>query len=202
MSEDLSPAVHLAVLEKAHRQAVEDVMQSDMGDVERVVRILVMEAEYLGTIEMLRAAHEAEPSRGQGDSTDSRVAMAPANTAAARVVTALAASPFWGPLAVSYMTDIPALVRLARATMANIRQNVALAIPDDLIEDDRVWRALERAQGSEPARESEPAEAQAPRPRAPARVWVQVRVRVRVRVQAPAQLRPGPGAWRRARPCG
>ncbi len=64
MSEDVSAAVHLAVLEKAHRQAVEDVMQSDLGDVERVVKILAMEAEYLGLIEKLREARESGPSPG------------------------------------------------------------------------------------------------------------------------------------------
>jgi hypothetical protein len=42
MTEELAPAVQLAALEKAHRQAIEDVMQSDLGDVERVSCILVM----------------------------------------------------------------------------------------------------------------------------------------------------------------
>jgi hypothetical protein len=65
MSEDTSAAVHLAILEKAHRQAVEDVMQSDLGDVERVVRILAMEAEYLGLVETLRQARVSESSPRQ-----------------------------------------------------------------------------------------------------------------------------------------
>jgi hypothetical protein len=72
MSEDLSAAVHLAMLEKAHRQAVEGVMQSDLGDVERVVKILVMEAEYLGLIEKLREARESAPSARQDVGADSR----------------------------------------------------------------------------------------------------------------------------------
>ncbi len=72
MSEDLSAAVHLAMLEKAHRQAVEDVMQSDLGDVERVVKVLAMEAEYLGLIERLREARESGPSPGQDVGADSR----------------------------------------------------------------------------------------------------------------------------------
>ena len=71
MSEDLSAAVHLAMLEKAHRQAVEDVMQSDLGDVERVVKVLAMEAEYLGLIEKLRDARESGPSPRQDVGTDS-----------------------------------------------------------------------------------------------------------------------------------
>ncbi len=61
MSEDLSGAVHLATLEKAHREAVEDVMQSDIGDVERVVKVLAMEAEYLGLIEKFLASRENVP---------------------------------------------------------------------------------------------------------------------------------------------
>jgi hypothetical protein len=72
MSEDLSAAVHLAMLEKAHRQAVEDVMQSDLGDVERVVKVLAMEAEYLGLIEKLREARESESSARQDVGADSR----------------------------------------------------------------------------------------------------------------------------------
>jgi hypothetical protein len=72
MSEDLSPAVHLAMLEKAHRQALEDVMQSDLGDVERVVKILAMEAEYLGLIEKLREVRESAPSASQDVGADSR----------------------------------------------------------------------------------------------------------------------------------
>ena len=72
MSEDLSAAVHLAMLEKAHRQAVEDVMQSDLGDVERVVKVLAMEAEYLGLIEKLREARESGPSPRQDVGADSR----------------------------------------------------------------------------------------------------------------------------------
>ena len=65
MTEELDPAVQLAILEKAHRQAVEDVMQSDMGDVERVSRILAMEAEHLGLMESLRAAWQRTPSPGR-----------------------------------------------------------------------------------------------------------------------------------------
>jgi hypothetical protein len=61
MSKNLPPAVHLAMREKAHRQAVEDVMQSDMDDVERVVKVLAMEAEYLGLLEKLRVARETGP---------------------------------------------------------------------------------------------------------------------------------------------
>ena len=60
------------MLEKAHRQAVEDVMRSDMGDVERLVKILAMEAEYLGVIEKLREAREAAPSLKQDVSADCR----------------------------------------------------------------------------------------------------------------------------------
>jgi len=68
----LSPAVHLAMLEKAHRKALEDVMQSDLGDVERVVKILAMEAEYLGLIEKLREARQSAPSARQDVGADSR----------------------------------------------------------------------------------------------------------------------------------
>ena len=68
MSEDLSGAVQLAILEKAHRQAVEDVMHSDMGDVERVVKVLAMEAEHLGVVEKLRAARATVPVIRQDDS--------------------------------------------------------------------------------------------------------------------------------------
>jgi hypothetical protein len=60
------------MLEKAHRQAVEDVMQSDLGDVERVVKILAMEAEYLGLIENLREARESRPSPRRDVGVDSR----------------------------------------------------------------------------------------------------------------------------------
>jgi hypothetical protein len=59
------------MLEKAHRQAVEDVMQSDMGDVERVVKVLALEAEYLGLIETLRVARESRPSPRQDVGADS-----------------------------------------------------------------------------------------------------------------------------------
>lgn len=69
MTEELAPAVQLAALEKAHRQAIEDVMQSDLGDVERVARILAMEAEHLGLIEGLRAAWLQAPAPKRGDST-------------------------------------------------------------------------------------------------------------------------------------
>jgi hypothetical protein len=60
------------MLEKTHRRAVEDVMQSDdISDVERVARVLAMEAEYLGLVERLRAATPSLPvpeldERGQG----------------------------------------------------------------------------------------------------------------------------------------
>lgn len=66
MTEELHLAVQLATLEKAHRQAVEDVMQAELGDVERVSRILAMEAEHLGLVESLRAAwqHVLTPKRG------------------------------------------------------------------------------------------------------------------------------------------
>ena len=47
-------------------------MQSDISDVERVVRVLAMEAEYLGLIEKLREAQEAAPSPRQDVSADSR----------------------------------------------------------------------------------------------------------------------------------
>lgn len=47
-------------------------MQSDMGDVERVVKVLAMEAEYLGIIEKLREAQESAPSPKQDVSADSR----------------------------------------------------------------------------------------------------------------------------------
>ena len=72
MSEDLSGPVHLAVLEKAHRQAVEDVMQSDLGDVERVVKVLALEAEYLGVLEKLRATRESLPVARQDETADNR----------------------------------------------------------------------------------------------------------------------------------
>jgi hypothetical protein len=62
MTEELPLAVQLATLEKAHRQAVENVMQSDLGDVERVVRILAMEAEHLGRMERLREAWQDAPT--------------------------------------------------------------------------------------------------------------------------------------------
>jgi hypothetical protein len=61
MTEELPLAVRLANLEQAHRQAVEDVMQSDLGDVERVVRILAMEAEHLGRMERLREERQDSP---------------------------------------------------------------------------------------------------------------------------------------------
>ncbi len=69
MTEELAPAVQLAALEKAHRQAIEDVMQSDLGDVERVSRILAMEAEHLGLVESLRAAWEKVPATKRGSGT-------------------------------------------------------------------------------------------------------------------------------------
>ena len=72
MSEDLSGAVQLAILEKAHRQAVEDVMQSDLGDVERVVKVLALEAEYLGVLEKLRVARETLHAARQDESADNR----------------------------------------------------------------------------------------------------------------------------------
>jgi len=72
MSEDLSGAVQLAILEKAHRQAVVDVMQSDLGDVERVVKVLALEAEYLGVLEKLRVARETLPGARQDESADNR----------------------------------------------------------------------------------------------------------------------------------
>jgi membrane protein required for beta-lactamase induction len=68
MTEELPHAVQLAVLEKAHRQAIEDVMQSDLGDVERVARILAMEAEHLGLMESLRAAWLNGAASRQDDS--------------------------------------------------------------------------------------------------------------------------------------
>ena len=72
MSEDLSGAVRFAVLEKAHRQAVEDVMQSDLGDVERVVKVLALEAEYLGVLEKLRVARVSLPAARQDENADNR----------------------------------------------------------------------------------------------------------------------------------
>ena len=69
MTEELPRAVHLATLEKAHRQAIEDVMHSDLGDVERVSRILAMEAEHLGLMESLRAAWQHAPEPRRGNST-------------------------------------------------------------------------------------------------------------------------------------
>ena len=73
MSDDLSGAVQLAILEKAHRQAVEDVMHSDMGDVQRIAKVLAMEAEHQGLIEKLRAAQATAPAPRQDDSADSHV---------------------------------------------------------------------------------------------------------------------------------
>lgn len=69
MTEELPRAVQLATLEKAHRQAIEEVMQSDLGDVERVSRILAMEAEHLGLMEGLRAAWQQAPALKRGNST-------------------------------------------------------------------------------------------------------------------------------------
>ena len=70
MSDDLSGAVQLAILEKAHRQAVEDVMHSDMGDVARIAKVLAMEAEHQGLIEKLRAAQAAGPAARQAPKQD------------------------------------------------------------------------------------------------------------------------------------
>ena len=72
MTEDLSPAVHRATLEKAHRQAVEDVMQADISDVERIAKVLAMEAEFLGHMERLRSVHETGPAPLQDNRADSR----------------------------------------------------------------------------------------------------------------------------------
>ena len=72
MSDELPSAVQLAMLERDHRRAVQDIMLSDMGDVERVTKVLALEAEYLGLMEKLRAARAASPSRPQDDSNDSR----------------------------------------------------------------------------------------------------------------------------------
>jgi hypothetical protein len=73
MIEVPSGAVQLAMLEKAHRQAVEAVMHSDMGDVARIARVLAMEAEYLGLMEKLRAAQAIGPAPKQAPRRDERV---------------------------------------------------------------------------------------------------------------------------------
>jgi hypothetical protein len=72
MIEDLSPAVHQAMLEKAHRRAVEEVMRADISDVERIARVLAMEAEFLGHMERLRALHQSQPAPRQDNDADSR----------------------------------------------------------------------------------------------------------------------------------
>jgi hypothetical protein len=61
MTEVLSGAVQRAMLEKAHRRAVADVMQSDLGDVQRVAAVLALEAEFLGHMERLRVEPENGP---------------------------------------------------------------------------------------------------------------------------------------------
>jgi len=66
MTEELHPAVHLATLERAHRQAVQDVMQSDMGDIARVSLVLAMEAEHLGRMESFRVAGQSIPTPQRG----------------------------------------------------------------------------------------------------------------------------------------
>lgn len=66
MTEELPSEVQLATLEKAHRQAIEEVMQSEMSDVARVSLILAMEAEHLGRMESLRAASRGDPTPQRG----------------------------------------------------------------------------------------------------------------------------------------
>lgn len=69
MSEDLPLAVQMAMLEKTHRQAVQDLMDADISDVQRVVKVLALEAEHLGIMTRLRAAWESAPSQQQDDTT-------------------------------------------------------------------------------------------------------------------------------------
>jgi hypothetical protein len=67
MEDDLKIAVQMAMREKAHRRTVLELMEADISDVERVSRVLALEAEHQGFMEQLRLAALAAPAERQDD---------------------------------------------------------------------------------------------------------------------------------------
>lgn len=67
MSEDQTIAVEMAMREKAYRRAVLDLMEADISDVERVSRVLALEAEHRGIMERMRLEAAAAPAPRQHD---------------------------------------------------------------------------------------------------------------------------------------